>query len=101
MCARYTDAARVEARILDKLNRADPEGRSFCVRYFGHFSHKRHLCLVFERLGASLYVCRERVVVPAPPPPSPPCGGSQCSPLLFILLTTSSLASVEPTLCMF
>ncbi len=52
---RYTEAAVVEARILDAVNRADPEGISHCVRYYGSFHHENHLCLVFERLGASLY----------------------------------------------
>jgi hypothetical protein len=70
----YTDAARVEARILEKLNHADPEGRSYCVRYFGSFTHKRHLCLVFERLGASLCVPRLRG---RPPPPGHPFAPSR------------------------
>ena len=52
---RYTEAALVEARILDIVNRADPDGVSNCVRYYGSFYHGPHLCLVFERLGASLY----------------------------------------------
>ncbi len=70
----------MEARILDALNKADPEGRSHCVRYLGSFSHKRHLCLAFEKLGASL--CVGRLRRGAPPPPPPPSATARSPPPL-------------------
>ena len=36
--------------MLRKLNAADPDDKFHCVRLFTHFSHKNHLCLVFESL---------------------------------------------------
>lgn len=39
-----------EAKLLRKLNEADPDDRYHCVRLLGDFEHKGHLCLVFENL---------------------------------------------------
>lgn len=56
---RYLDAAYVEIDILDNLRKADKTGNSLCVRmrksFVCHHRHKRHVCLVFEPLGRSLY----------------------------------------------
>lgn len=52
---KYTEGARIEADILDEVNRADPGRRSLTVRYYSSFEHKGHFCMVFEPLGPSLY----------------------------------------------
>jgi serine/threonine protein kinase len=52
---KYTDSARIEASILEDLMRADPRGRSNCVRYLRSFDWRGHFCMVFEPLGKSLY----------------------------------------------
>lgn len=43
-----------ELEMLKKLNEADPEDRYHCLRLHRHFSHKSHLCLVFEPLSMNL-----------------------------------------------
>ena len=52
---RYVDAAKTEAEIIEKLNRSDPENQSHIVRLFEHFPLGHNYCLVFEKLGKSLY----------------------------------------------
>jgi serine/threonine protein kinase len=52
---RYVEAAKIEARILEKLNKSDPEHKSHIVRLYDHFPLDHNYCLVFERLGKSLY----------------------------------------------
>lgn len=53
---RYTEAARVEASILKDIKEADVDGKSCCVAMTDHFMYKaRHMCLIFEPLGPSLY----------------------------------------------
>lgn len=56
---RYLDAAQVEVDILTKIQRADPLGKSLCVRFEKQFSITHngqvHVCLGFEKLGRSLY----------------------------------------------
>lgn len=39
-----------ELELLKRLNDADPDDRFHCLRLHRHFSHKNHLCLVFEAL---------------------------------------------------
>ncbi|KAL8452556.1 hypothetical protein Emag_002231 [Eimeria magna] len=54
--ARYTSAARIEAEILREVNRKDRRRESHCVSLLDAFMHhQRHMCLVFECLGKSLY----------------------------------------------
>ncbi|KAM7207162.1 Protein kinase-like domain containing protein [Naviculisporaceae sp. PSN 640] len=43
-----------EIAILKKLNDADPEDKKHIIRFEGHFSHKGHLCMVFENLDLNL-----------------------------------------------
>ena len=57
----FHESALIEARILRDVNGREREKRrgsnkdSLCVEMFGHFEHQGHCCLVFERLGLSLY----------------------------------------------
>jgi len=51
----YYDLAKLEVDILEKLNQLDPDGKSFCVRMTDWFDFHGHLCIVFDRLGLSVY----------------------------------------------
>ena len=51
---KYTEAAQIEANILNDVNAADPTGTYLCVRYYGSFYFRGHFCMVFEPLGPSL-----------------------------------------------
>ncbi|SPO04038.1 related to serine/threonine-protein kinase ppk5 [Cephalotrichum gorgonifer] len=55
---RNNDALRkggfTEIAILQKINESDPEGRKHIVRFWHHFDHKGHLCMVFENLSLNL-----------------------------------------------
>ena len=52
---RYAESARIEADIISKINEADPTASSHNVQMLDWFEHDRHVCLVFEQLGRSLY----------------------------------------------
>jgi len=52
---RYTEAAQIEADILEEVAREDRKGESRCVELLGTFMHGPHYCFVFERLGESLF----------------------------------------------
>ncbi|XP_078739442.1 serine/threonine-protein kinase PRP4 homolog, partial [Lampetra fluviatilis] len=43
-----------ELEFLKKLNDADPDDKFHCLRLYRHFTHKQHLCLVFEPLSMNL-----------------------------------------------
>ncbi|XP_055341877.1 dual specificity protein kinase CLK2-like [Paramacrobiotus metropolitanus] len=48
-------AGRREAEILERIRRHDTGGQSKCVELWAHFEWKGHYCLVFPKLGPSLY----------------------------------------------
>jgi serine/threonine protein kinase len=52
---KYTDSAKIEAAILEDVNQKDAHNTSLCVRMYKWFEYRGHVCLVFERLGCSLY----------------------------------------------
>lgn len=52
---RYVEAAKIEAHIIQRLNKADPENQSHIVKLYDHFALGQNYCLVFEKLGKSLY----------------------------------------------
>ncbi|CAI5702232.1 unnamed protein product [Peronospora effusa] len=52
---KYTESAKIEAAILQDVNDKDKNNESLCVRMFKWFEYKGHVCMVFERLGCSLY----------------------------------------------
>lgn len=52
---RYREAAMVEARIIQSINRKGGRGLSHCVRLRDAFDFSGHYCLVFESLGPSLH----------------------------------------------
>ena len=50
----YNEAAEKEIQTLDTLTQLDPDHHHF-ARYFGFVIYKEHYCLLFEKLGCSLY----------------------------------------------
>ena len=52
---KYGQAAHIEISVLQSLGGVDPEGRHHCVRLRRHFMHRGHTCLVFDKLGLSLF----------------------------------------------
>ncbi|KAJ0403638.1 hypothetical protein P43SY_002453 [Pythium insidiosum] len=52
---KYTESAKIEANILQDVNDKDERNESLCVRMYKWFEYKGHVCMVFERLGCSLY----------------------------------------------
>ncbi|GAB4820827.1 hypothetical protein N2152v2_007873 [Parachlorella kessleri] len=53
---KYRDAAMVELEVLKTLEAADPsQAQGHCVRLLEWFDYRGHVCMVFERLGLSLY----------------------------------------------
>lgn len=53
--SKYRDAAQLEIEVLEHLEANDPGGRYHCVRLLGWFDYEAHVCIVFEKLGPSLY----------------------------------------------
>ena len=41
--------------MLNTLEKNDPKGRHHCVRLLEWFDYRGHVCMVFEKLGLSLY----------------------------------------------
>ena len=52
---KYTESARIEAEILRDVNASKEPGSELLVKMYYHFEFRGHCCLVFERLGCSLY----------------------------------------------
>ena len=53
-------AGQMERVILRKLAEADPEGKRHCIRLFGSFEYRNHLCLVFEQMNMDLRALTKR-----------------------------------------
>eukprot|EP00741_Cyanophora_paradoxa_P021619 tig00000241_g20868.t1 len=53
---KYREAALIEIDILKEISKSDPDGkRSGCVNLLSWFDYRGHVCMVFEKLGLSLY----------------------------------------------
>ena len=52
---RYYESALIEAEIVEDVNRRGGRGLSHCAVMYHAFSFAGHYCMVFERLGPSLY----------------------------------------------
>lgn len=52
---KYREAARLEIDVLVHLSFHDPDGVFHCVKLYSWFEHLSHVCMVFEKLGPSLY----------------------------------------------
>lgn len=53
--AKYREAAKLEIDVLLHLGMHDPDGYFHCVKLFSWFEYQSHICMVFEKLGPSLY----------------------------------------------
>lgn len=53
--SKYREAALLEIDVLVQISFHDPEGVFHCVKLFSWFEHLSHVCMVFEKLGPSLY----------------------------------------------
>lgn len=51
---KYREAAMIEIDVLQRLAKHDPGG-SRCVQIRNWFDYRNHICIVFEKLGPSLY----------------------------------------------
>ncbi|XP_065186502.1 dual specificity tyrosine-phosphorylation-regulated kinase 1B-like [Sycon ciliatum] len=51
----FYNQALVELRLLEMMNRYDPEQKYYIVRLKRHFMFRNHLCLVFELLSYNLF----------------------------------------------
>ncbi|XP_022856390.1 serine/threonine-protein kinase AFC1-like [Olea europaea var. sylvestris] len=51
---KYREAAMIEINVLQKLARHDVRGTR-CVQIRNWFDYRNHICIVFEKLGPSLY----------------------------------------------
>lgn len=52
---RYYESARIEAEIVNHVNRRGGRGTSHCAVLYDAFTWTSHYCMVFESLGPSLY----------------------------------------------
>ncbi|KAF5836199.1 kinase-like domain-containing protein [Dunaliella salina] len=52
---KYRHAAMIELEVLNTLERNDPEGNKNCVALREWFDYRGHVCMVFEKLGPSLF----------------------------------------------
>ena len=52
---RYVEAARIEVQVLKEVQRFDPTRQSNIVELLDDFELGENYCLVFERLGKSLF----------------------------------------------
>ena len=66
---KYRDAAMIELEVLATLEKNDASGRFHCVSLREWFDYRGHVCMVFERLGPSLYdFLRKNAYRPFPGP---------------------------------
>ncbi|KAK9804159.1 hypothetical protein WJX73_006474 [Symbiochloris irregularis] len=52
---KYRDAAMIELEVLNTLQANDPAHLNHCVHMREWFEYRHHVCMVFEKLGLSLY----------------------------------------------
>ncbi|XP_039013113.1 serine/threonine-protein kinase AFC2-like isoform X2 [Hibiscus syriacus] len=51
---KYREAAMIEIEMLEQLRKHDKDGNR-CVQIWNWFDYRNHVCIVFEKLGPSLY----------------------------------------------
>ncbi|PNH03834.1 Serine/threonine-protein kinase AFC2 [Tetrabaena socialis] len=52
---KYRHAAMIELEVLNTLEKNDPSGINHCVALREWFEYRGHVCMVFEKLGLSLF----------------------------------------------
>eukprot|EP00039_Didymoeca_costata_P009560 m.126807 g.126807 ORF g.126807 m.126807 type:complete len:407 (+) comp14528_c0_seq1:285-1505(+) len=53
--SKYREAAKIELRVLKTLVQNDPDNKKCCIRLRDYFDFRNHICMVFDKLGLSLY----------------------------------------------
>lgn len=53
---KYTDASKIEIRILNCLKQNDPKNENQCIHLLDQFVYRNHVCMVFELLGFYLLI---------------------------------------------
>jgi len=51
----FLNQAKIEVKLLELMNKQDPEGKYYIVKLLRNFMFRNHLCLVFELLSYNLY----------------------------------------------
>ncbi|ORY90604.1 kinase-like domain-containing protein [Lobosporangium transversale] len=65
---KYREASKIEARVLDTLKQHDPQNRYQCLHLNECFDYRRHVCMVFDLLGQSIYDwLKDNAFCPFPP----------------------------------
>ncbi|CAB3978491.1 dual specificity kinase CLK2 isoform X1 [Paramuricea clavata] len=52
---RYRDAAKIEIKVLEKICQRNSADKNLCIMLVDWFDHHGHICLIFERLGLSVF----------------------------------------------
>lgn len=52
---KYREAAKLEIKALEKIQQKDRGGRSLCIVLLDWFNYHGHMCLVFEKMGLSVF----------------------------------------------
>ncbi|KAJ1966130.1 serine threonine protein kinase CMGC group [Dipsacomyces acuminosporus] len=52
---KYRDAAKIEIRVLQTLQRNDPANKYQCMHLNETLDHRNHVCMVFDLLGPSVF----------------------------------------------
>ncbi|KAJ2285206.1 serine threonine protein kinase CMGC group, partial [Coemansia sp. RSA 353] len=52
---KYRDAAKIEIRVLQTLQRHDPTNSYQCMHVNETFDHRNHVCMIFDLLGPSVF----------------------------------------------
>ena len=64
---KYRHDAQLEIKVLEELAKKDPSGSYLCVKMVDHFDYHGHSCILFEKLGKSVYdVLKENDHCPYP-----------------------------------
>ena len=52
---KYTEASKLEIKVLEKLKAKDPRNLKQCIHLRDYFVYKNHVCMVFSLLPQSLF----------------------------------------------
>jgi len=52
---KYREAAKLEIEVFKQLRKNDPDGKHNCIKCYGTFRHGGHVCLIFPKLGKSVF----------------------------------------------
>ncbi|KAK3699575.1 hypothetical protein QZH41_014276, partial [Actinostola sp. cb2023] len=52
---KYREAAKLEIKVLEKLNERGRHVKSLCIKMLEWFNYHGHMCIVFEKMGLSVF----------------------------------------------